>query len=270
MQVAGETIGKILVIINQLPGNSKVSIMAREPMLLCRTYKGAMITNGFEIYQRFIIASNLWIRRQYRNYIEKCTQSSYDIMNPVKVSTARLSPASRSKRTKSGNRQRAIIPNEGDENNGSTTITENEIREAFSMIDSHGENKVTVALLRSKLQPFMPNLTYKQLKLLMDDKKFLHVDDILDLLKNYTPKDLDATAEAFSLYDPSSSGTMDLKRFKEVYHSCGFGELSADDLNLLVSVMDVDGDGEVSLEDFRRWMKDEGETLPIDMSSFGK
>ena len=62
---------------------------------------------------------------------------------------------------------------------------------------------------------------------------------------------MDPVAEAFRAYDINNEGSIAPSRLKEVFFHFGFGELSDSELQILVRAADVDGDGVVSLEDFR-------------------
>lgn len=52
-------------------------------------------------------------------------------------------------------------------------------------------------------------------------------------------------------YDPSDTGFMDTEILRSIFSNLGFGQLSDEDLTVLVEAADGDGDGKVSLGDFR-------------------
>lgn len=52
-------------------------------------------------------------------------------------------------------------------------------------------------------------------------------------------------------YDPSDTGFMDTEILRSIFSNLGFGQLSDEDLTVLVEAADGDGDGKVSLADFR-------------------
>lgn len=52
-------------------------------------------------------------------------------------------------------------------------------------------------------------------------------------------------------YDPEGTGFMDAEILRSVFDSLGFGQMSDEDLAVLVEAADGDGDGRVSVEDFR-------------------
>lgn len=53
------------------------------------------------------------------------------------------------------------------------------------------------------------------------------------------------------VYDPDGKGFMDPEILRGTFQSLGFGEISDQDLSLVVEAADRDGDGRVSLADFR-------------------
>lgn len=52
-------------------------------------------------------------------------------------------------------------------------------------------------------------------------------------------------------YDPSDTGFMDTEILRSIFSNLGFGQLSDEDLTVLVEAADGDGDGKVSIADFR-------------------
>ena len=61
----------------------------------------------------------------------------------------------------------------------------------------------------------------------------------------------DPVAEAFKVYDPEGTGYADVDIMRQVFAGLGYADLSGEDLEILVEAADKDGDGLVSLEDFR-------------------
>jgi calmodulin len=61
----------------------------------------------------------------------------------------------------------------------------------------------------------------------------------------------DPVAEAFKCYDPQGTGFVDLETLRAMFSNLGFGEITDDDLLMLLETGDGDGDGRISLSDFR-------------------
>ncbi|KAG5468595.1 hypothetical protein CUR178_01429 [Leishmania enriettii] len=68
----------------------------------------------------------------------------------------------------------------------------------------------------------------------------------------------DAVGEAFRIYDPRNSHYVEEDVLSCIMARVGFGELSEEELAVLVSTADFDGDGRISLQDFRRLVNMKG------------
>ena len=53
------------------------------------------------------------------------------------------------------------------------------------------------------------------------------------------------------MYDPHDTGYVDLEVLRSIFSNLGFGEVTAEDVTVLIETADVDGDGKISLFDFR-------------------
>lgn len=58
-------------------------------------------------------------------------------------------------------------------------------------------------------------------------------------------------AEAFKCYDPQETGFVDLETLRVMFTNLGFGDVTDEDLQILLETGDSDGDGRISLADFR-------------------
>ena len=85
----------------------------------------------------------------------------------------------------------------------------------------------------------------------MDGKDSLTVADFKKIVGGKMLADFDPVAEAFSVYDPDGTGFVDIDILGEVFRKLDFGDITSDDLNVLVATADADGDGKISLADFR-------------------
>ncbi|CAG9581917.1 conserved hypothetical protein [Leishmania major strain Friedlin] len=68
----------------------------------------------------------------------------------------------------------------------------------------------------------------------------------------------DAVGEAFRIYDPHNTHYVEEEVLSCIMARVGFGELTEEELAVLVSTADFDGDGRISLEDFRRLVSMKG------------
>lgn len=94
----------------------------------------------------------------------------------------------------------------------------------------------------------------REFKFLMAGKTSLTLDDLRELVADNDLTGFDPVAEAFKVFDPSGSGIADEGVLRDVFRRLGFEELSDEDMDILLRTADVDGDGRVSREDFRRML----------------
>ena len=108
----------------------------------------------------------------------------------------------------------------------------------------------TAANLKQRLGAFYRNLPQKEIKLLLGDGTFTK-DALRSLLQNNDLGAFDPTKEAFKAYDPNNTGFVDTDTLRSIFESLGYGEITDEDLQVLIETADVDGDGRISLSDFQ-------------------
>ena len=133
---------------------------------------------------------------------------------------------------------------------GSFRVDEEELNAAFDFFDIDGTGKLTAANLKQRLGAFYRNLPQKEIKLLLGDGTFTK-DALRSLLQNNDLGAFDPTKEAFKAYDPNNTGFVDTDTLRSIFESLGYGELTDEDLQVLIETADVDGDGRISLSDFQ-------------------
>lgn len=134
-------------------------------------------------------------------------------------------------------------------NMGSLHISEEELNAAFEFFDIDGTGKLTAANMKQRLGAFYKNLPSREIKLLLGDGAFTK-ETLKNLLSNNDLGAYDPTKEAFKAYDPNGTGFVDHDTLRSIFESLGYGEISEDDLKVLIDTADVDRDGKISLEDF--------------------
>lgn len=152
--------------------------------------------------------------------------------------------------------------------NGGILVTPDEIKTAFQLLDVDGTGTVSIQHLKKRLGVLFPDMTAKDYRFLMNNKKELTVQDLNDLLLENEVSNFDPVAEAFGIFseatagktatNPASaaaagggSGGLSGQRLREAFLAYGMGELADEELAVLIRTVDLDGDGVVSLEDFR-------------------
>ena len=58
-------------------------------------------------------------------------------------------------------------------------------------------------------------------------------------------QNFDPVAEAFKVYDPNSTGFVDAEILRSIFQNLGFGDISDEDLSILVETGDKDKDGRI-------------------------
>ena len=138
---------------------------------------------------------------------------------------------------------------------GGVLVTPEELRVAFELLDTEKMGSVTLAALRKRLGFFFPDMTPKEYRFLMNNRKEITLTDLEELLVDNEITNFDPVAEAFKLYDPDGDGSIPGARLREVFAAYGFGEMSEDEYKVLLRTADIDGDGRISLADFRSMLE---------------
>lgn len=138
----------------------------------------------------------------------------------------------------------------GAKEQGGVRITREEVEEAFQFFDVSGSGVLKPRDLKARLSAFYPHMTNKEYRFLISEPNFT-VDALWALLENNTISNFDPVKEAFKVYDPNGSGYVDTEVLRQIMGRMGYGDMSREDMEVLVKTADVDGDGRISLEDFR-------------------
>ena len=116
---------------------------------------------------------------------------------------------------------------------------------------------ISPAIARANSQPppppaRQPNFTKETLRALLANNE----------LGNYDP-----VKEAFKVYDPQGTGFVDHETLRSIFENLGYGEITDEDLAVLVETADADGDGKISLDDFRGMLSMSKERLQGDAAA---
>lgn len=174
---------------------------------------------------------------------------------------------------------------------GGIHVSPSELHQAFEFFDVDGKGFITIQDLKKRLGVFYQNLSLREYKFLMNNKQELTEQELYALLANNELTNYDPVAEAFKIYDPNETGYIDLEVFREILSNLGFGDITDQDIQTLIDTADVrsaarhrellagheaahdrfqfltdacsssvlslpqvDGDGRVSLADFRKML----------------
>ena len=132
---------------------------------------------------------------------------------------------------------------------GILQIDEEELSAAFDFFDVDRTGKITQANLKERLGAFYKNLPQKEIKLLLGDGAFTK-ESLRNLLQHNDLGAHNPTKEALKAYDPNGTGFVDTDMLRTIFSSLGYGEITDDDVAVLIETADTDRDGRISLEDF--------------------
>lgn len=133
--------------------------------------------------------------------------------------------------------------------NGGILITDEEIKAAFDFFDVKGTGKITGFQLKDRFEALTKKITKKEISSILDGKDYVTMQEIKELVKD-NQLSIDAYKEAFSVLDPTGKGYISEERLKKMFYNLGYGELSEEELQLLISTGDQDKDGQIGLSDF--------------------
>ena len=133
--------------------------------------------------------------------------------------------------------------------NGGILISDDEIKAAFDFFDIKGSGKVTVSNLKERLEALTKKVTKIEIRSILDGKDYITLQDIKDIVKD-NDVSIDPFKEAFAILDPTGKGFISEERLKKIFSNLGYGELTEEELQLLISTGDADKDGQIGLSDF--------------------
>lgn len=120
---------------------------------------------------------------------------------------------------------------------GGVLVTFEELQAAFHILDLDKSGAITLPNLKKRLGVFYPDLTAKEYRFLMNNKKEMTVEDLSELLIDNEVTNFDPIAEAFKAYDTKNLGYISDEKLREVFISYGFGELSDEEMDILTRVI---------------------------------
>ena len=129
-------------------------------------------------------------------------------------------------------------------------ISREEVEQAFAFFDVSNTGVLKPRDLKARLSAFYPQMTNKEYRFLISEPNFT-VDVLWNLLENNSITNFDPVKEAFRVYDPNNTGFVDTETLSQIMSRMGYGDMSKEDMDVLIKTADIDGDGKISLEDFR-------------------
>ncbi|KAG8345196.1 EF hand domain [Trypanosoma vivax] len=151
------------------------------------------------------------------------------------------------------------------QNSGGVALTRADVEAAFAFFDVQNKKELKPRDLKMRLSAFYPNMTSREYKFLLDEGNGgpFTVDTLWNIIDGFNAMRAPASAagldnlhfepvrEAFRIYDPQGCGVMDVDVLTDVMKRIGLGDLSQEEMALLINTADFDKDGKINLEDFR-------------------
>ena len=119
---------------------------------------------------------------------------------------------------------------------GGILVTPEEIRAAFSILDIEKTGQISIQNLKKRLSLFFPDMTAKEYRFLMNNRKEITYEDLEELLMDNDITNYDPALDAFRAFDPANTGGVNAEKLREIFSGCQFGELSDEELDILTRV----------------------------------
>ncbi len=85
----------------------------------------------------------------------------------------------------------------------------------------------------------MPELTAKDYRFLMNNRKEMSLDDLKELICDNEVTNYDPFFDAFQIFDSANTGFIDEDKLRTAFRTFGLGELSDEELDVLKRVMNI-------------------------------
>lgn len=162
------------------------------------------------------------------------------------------SPTSRPKDKKTPSNKKEKKEDHGGCKTGGLHINEDELAIAWDFFDTKKTGRITAGDVKRRLSCFYKNISSKEIKFLLNNQSEITFHDFHALLADNQFPNFDPVKEAFKVYDPNSTGYVDIEMIKEFFQNLGYGEVSDEDIKIIMETADDDKDGRIGLEDFRK------------------
>merc|ERR1712166_354203 len=153
-----------------------------------------------------------------------------------------------------GNRGHMAAPENSSQRVG-IPVDLDEIKAAFDFFDVHKKGKLNAQDLKQRCSIFYKSMTPKDYKLLVGESGEISLKQLQRLLGQNELEEYDPVKEAFKVYDPNNTGFADPEILRNIFKQLDYGDITDEDLQVLIQAADVDGDGKINLSDFRGMLK---------------
>jgi calmodulin len=103
-------------------------------------------------------------------------------------------------------------------------------------LDTEKTGQLTIQALKKRLTTLFPEMTAKEFRFLMNNKKEITAEDLKELLLENELTQFDPINDAFKVFDPDNKGVINEDKLRQAFISFGYGELSDEELEVLKRV----------------------------------
>ncbi|GAA5801031.1 hypothetical protein HPULCUR_006473 [Helicostylum pulchrum] len=135
-----------------------------------------------------------------------------------------------------------------------------EYREAFQLFDKNGDGSISASELGVVLRSFGMNPSDAELQDMVNDvdadnNGHIDFEEFLSLVKTLKSEsdDTDDLQEAFKVFDADGNGVIDRNELHKVMSSLN-ETLTEQELDAMIREADINGDGQISFEEFKAMM----------------
>jgi Ca2+-binding EF-hand superfamily protein len=137
------------------------------------------------------------------------------------------------------------------QSNNSGQLSDEDIALAFNFFNNNeSSTKISAKQVQEKLEALNKKMTKKEIRSIFDGKDIITVQEVKELLAD-SDVSIDPVQEVFKMLDPTGLNYIAEERLKKIFSNLGYGDLTDEELRLLIQTGDNDGDGKIGLEDFR-------------------
>mmetsp|Transcript_22101 Transcript_22101/g.39454 ORF Transcript_22101/g.39454 Transcript_22101/m.39454 type:complete len:157 (-) Transcript_22101:502-972(-) len=141
-----------------------------------------------------------------------------------------------------------------DEQPKGVAVSDDILAHAWKVLNPEDNPKLARSDLQSYVDIFFPKQSVDMKSLIKGSG--LSFEKLKELVQGNELQNFDPAAEAFKVLDPSGSGYADLEMMKGMLAQMpGIGEVSDEDMKVVLELADSDMDGKISVEDFAKLSK---------------
>lgn len=137
-----------------------------------------------------------------------------------------------------------------------------EFKEVFDIFDKNGDGTISTKELGGVLRGLNQNFNDKQLEMMIQKVDIngdgeIDFDEFLVMMEGHGAfeSEVDEMKAAFDVFDKNGDGDITAEELFSVLSKLGL-EIDRDTINLMIKSVDINGDGTISYDEFKKMMTD--------------